>query len=1117
MAAFYFFIDPNDIDHQIEKFGPKDVVTYSTTSSFALKPGKIKIYAPVMSNIFIFDQIDENGQVVQNKVNIILQPIVSEKSGLIPGVKYFIYRGVQKDSILKPNGKVIEENVATANQWTLALKIIKNFSNSADLIKFAYTPYDVQLESTPLTNILYPYPKVPDRPIILVNQGDCLGCCESDFGIDIVMNEYKVLYNSTIVGSLAFASKHYLSVEKKFGLTRYNPSQDNINPGREDSLVLCFRESIHNFIDPAAYLNLYYDIGIEVKNLGKVDKLDIYKKISNLFLTKNNIYIDIRNNYDHSLNFYQDCEINNESNLQFNITGLGGSDITYYTNYWPILILDNLSLPGNIIKFSMKFPCRNNSSPSIYLDFCNTIFDRNSLQIKRAQGNSKFRHFGKRVAGDYVETPSLYLYINPIESKPIAWLVRLYFLRNTKPDILNLPRITFQGSPFDNIFGCLNYGAGFFPSTLLSDQKMYSRKGIRKMYIPEGNGNPKPCMVQTGVKFDKNYVFFEAFELPGNENITELKNPPKINNIQGINASIPDTDKSLSNIKIQKITTNENILSYSQQEGELVFRLVLSEKEYLYIKELVDTEFANGQKHDFINFGFDINSTEKSDDLYYGKARLNLFGIDANGKFKQINNIGQNSTNLFVTSIDNKTFSSIECANTINSNEFEIKKRDYGKNAVYTASDYVKFIEEAERVFPKKSGQTDKNYICEILSRIRSHYYGANSKVHGYFERQALSNAIPDSPSIGANGLFDYKVSYTQHSAATPYIPENIKPLLSLADENSIEDNPSPYLRDPSNVLVDIGHVLYGLDALINNFKNTDSSFNNFQIYRSMDFAGYIADVFTAAADSRVYKNKSNGSEPSNFGDIFYYPLTNDLDRLYEISAPEPDIISDVDQFGLYNTFMYFVDLNSPLPTGYVDLTLSTLIAIYYDNTLDINQFKLDNIPVNYRKRWLNFCKKYDCTVVTPHVGTPDQKITQYQGFINPSTLQWEADDINHISVENLRTRGEIFAHFWYQKTVNKLAAGLKLKFNINWFGSNNPLAGHPYIELERSTINNIVRFEREFSNNPSIGTIDKPSYHSITGELHNHLGSYSDPYEVEYVMTKFLKYVKQKFELENP
>ena len=37
--------------------------------------------------------------------------------------------------------------------------------------------------------------------------------------------------------------------------------------------------------------------------------------------------------------------------------------------------------------------------------------------------------------------------------------------------------------------------------------------------------------------------------------------------------------------------------------------------------------------------------------------------------------------------------------------------------------------------------------------------------------------------------------------------------------------------------------------------------------------------------------------------------------------------------------------------------------------------------------------------------------------------------NLNHISVEALRKRGEIFAHFWYQAILNPKAAGSKMFF----------------------------------------------------------------------------------------
>ena len=100
--------------------------------------------------------------------------------------------------------------------------------------------------------------------------------------------------------------------------------------------------------------------------------------------------------------------------------------------------------------------------------------------------------------------------------------------------------------------------------------------------------------------------------------------------------------------------------------------------------------------------------------------------------------------------------------------------------------------------------------------------------------------------------------------------------------------------------------------------------------------------------------------------------------------------------------------------------------------------------------------------------------------------------NLNHVSVEALRKRGESFAHFWYQSITEATGTSVLL-------GSPLPF---PYL-LKSGSDRFKVRFERN-------------NIFSITGELNDHIGTFTDPSELEYVMTKFLSFLKLRFQSEN-
>jgi hypothetical protein len=70
---------------------------------------------------------------------------------------------------------------------------------------------------------------------------------------------------------------------------------------------------------------------------------------------------------------------------------------------------------------------------------------------------------------------------------------------------------------------------------------------------------------------------------------------------------------------------------------------------------------------------------------------------------------------------------------------------------------------------------------------------------------------------------------------------EPYRHLAARADENAVQDNPSPYLVLANGTRVDVGHVLLGLDALIHSTPAEDP-FKTYQV-PAIDPASWVADL----------------------------------------------------------------------------------------------------------------------------------------------------------------------------------------------------------------------------------------------------------------------------------
>jgi hypothetical protein len=186
-----------------------------------------------------------------------------------------------------------------------------------------------------------------------------------------------------------------------------------------------------------------------------------------------------------------------------------------------------------------------------------------------------------------------------------------------------------------------------------------------------------------------------------------------------------------------------------------------------------------------------------------------------------------------------------------------------GAAAVIPVDRFVAYLEEAERAFAADSP-------VELLSRIRNTYYS------GFLVEQLL----PDARARGGRTLHG-----NPRLGRTAY-----RHLTARADENGVGDNPAPYLLLPSGEQVDFGHLVLGLDALIH--PRTAVPFSAYGV-PNIDATGWVADVGMAS----VWTTKHVEGEPDPRASRRL--AAADRDAYYRMSAPDADLLGDVDVFAL--------------------------------------------------------------------------------------------------------------------------------------------------------------------------------------------------------------------------
>jgi hypothetical protein len=186
-----------------------------------------------------------------------------------------------------------------------------------------------------------------------------------------------------------------------------------------------------------------------------------------------------------------------------------------------------------------------------------------------------------------------------------------------------------------------------------------------------------------------------------------------------------------------------------------------------------------------------------------------------------------------------------------------------GPEAIIPVDRFVAYLEEAERAFPD-DGPAD------LLSRVRNTYYS------GFL----VSQLLPDSRAHGGRTLHgNPRLGRTAH-----------RHLTARADENGPGDNPAPYVLLPSGEQVDIGHLFLGLEALLH--PRTTVPFSAYGV-PNIDATGWVADVGMASV--WITKHVEGAPDPR-----VSRPLpVPDRDAYYLMSAPDADLLGDVDVFAM--------------------------------------------------------------------------------------------------------------------------------------------------------------------------------------------------------------------------
>lgn len=322
-------------------------------------------------------------------VNVVLRPHKQPDLDL-PKIEYIIYKGILKSSLV--NG--IEVAAAGTNDLTQSIwdaqinrnlkvenatGINPNETPNADCLGINYTtggtaPY-LANDDTPLDTAFYN--KTGNFQLPTVQKGWEIGTFSStSFGVLIALEQI----GSPHTFKLSRELDSIITVNALSG----SPTQVEIFEHNHS------KENVLSFMDDAAFFGSFYLSKLDLRigaAFEEKEKEEIYDLILTKYLNKDAVYLDIRNEFGTSFDYYLNYGRNIKASFE---EGAATSTLNYYRSNWPILKLQTAdfatvsTLNKNFI--NLGFPEGSNDECIIFLSRAY----RNKRKFRKLRYKKKF-------------------------------------------------------------------------------------------------------------------------------------------------------------------------------------------------------------------------------------------------------------------------------------------------------------------------------------------------------------------------------------------------------------------------------------------------------------------------------------------------------------------------------------------------------------------------------------------------------------------------------------------------------------------------------------------------------------------------------------------------------
>ncbi len=374
----YFFADPNHLIATAQQYGPVSTSIFNTGAQFDLSSSIIPINNERRTKAYAC----QKGQVIvvtslfnADRVNVILKPTTVHKVNLKP-VKYYIYRGLAKDSFLDAFGDV-KGSIAGSNSdfleqfWKYWTEIVGGAIPSKEDIGFA----DNIPTSVTDVNLLFKNIVAPQNNLTIlarsIEEGGSLGeWVQAVSGTPIELEIVFDVDPSYIDIDYIRADTGNINLSTEVQAVNNAPSSSALLEA--EFILKVAKTKVFNHIDPAAFFGMHYKVGVGYYNstTGLSDLVlntVLYSEVLKVFDTKNRVYIDIRSEWGYPYNFYENYADGTGKNIKIKSKNTPTfTEETYNKSFeWPLYYVE---LTTNHEQFILKLRTDENEAPLLYLE-----------------------------------------------------------------------------------------------------------------------------------------------------------------------------------------------------------------------------------------------------------------------------------------------------------------------------------------------------------------------------------------------------------------------------------------------------------------------------------------------------------------------------------------------------------------------------------------------------------------------------------------------------------------------------------------------------------------------------------------------------------------------------